>query len=142
MRTSAGTSPSLVGPTSGCSRSPSTVSRAHFMRYSCARCTGLRVWKPTTVAQPRSAKAALVSAGVRARAPTGPASGATKASLGPATAREGAPRTGAIARRGLCGAVTLCRLGEREHAQELILLATEGQAAGVDPGPIGDAGAH
>ena len=92
MRTSAGTSPSLVGPTSGCSSSPSTISSAHFMRYSCARWTGLRVWKPTTVAQPRSAKAARVSAGVR-RGPTGPSSGATTAWTGPATARVGAPRT-------------------------------------------------
>jgi hypothetical protein len=63
------------------------------MRYSCARWTGLRVWKPATLAQPREAKAALVSAGVRARAPTGPSSGATTAWTGPATARAGAPST-------------------------------------------------
>src|SRR6266540_819502 len=62
MRTSAGTSPSLVGPTSGCSSSPSQFSSAHFIRYSWARCTGLRVWKPTTVVQPCSAKAAPVRA--------------------------------------------------------------------------------
>jgi len=93
MRTSAGTSPSLVGPTSGCSSRPSTVSSAHFMRYSCARWTGLRVWKPTTVDQPRSAKAALVWAGVRARDPTGPWSGSTTAWIGPATARAGEPST-------------------------------------------------
>src|SRR6266536_1983039 len=52
MRTSAGTSPSLVGPTSGCSSSPSQFSSATFIRYSCARWTGLRVWNPTTVLHP------------------------------------------------------------------------------------------
>src|SRR6187401_1088560 len=54
MRTSAGTSSDLVAPTSGWSNSPSMVSSATFWRYSCARCTGLRVWKPTTVFQPFS----------------------------------------------------------------------------------------
>ena len=42
---------------------PSTVSSAHLVRYSCARWIGLRVWKPTTRFQPRSAKSARVSAG-------------------------------------------------------------------------------
>src|SRR5215218_9870515 len=79
--------------TSGCSNNPSTISRAHFMRYSWARWTGLRVWNPTTVAQPRSAKAALVWAGVRARDPTGPESGSRTAWMGPATARAGEPST-------------------------------------------------
>ena len=45
-------------------RRPSTVSSAHFVRYSCARWIGLRVWKPTTRFQPRSAKSARVSAGI------------------------------------------------------------------------------
>ena len=35
--------------------------------YSCARCTGLRVWKPTTRRQPRSANAARVWAGSTCR---------------------------------------------------------------------------
>ncbi len=43
--------------------SPSTVSSAHFVRYSCARWIGFRVWNPTTRFQPRSAKSARVSAG-------------------------------------------------------------------------------
>src|SRR6478736_5234259 len=55
----------LVLPTRGCSSSPSTVSSAHFWMYSCARCTGFRVWNPTTRVQPRSAKAARVSFGSR-----------------------------------------------------------------------------
>ena len=149
MRTSAGTSPSLVGPTSGCSSSPSTISSAHFMRYSCARWTGLRVWKPTTVAQPRSAKAARVSAGVRARAPTGPSSGSTTAWTGPATARVGAAQHaghagvvgvgGAVDQLGLGPAVALEHLGDLEHAEQLAPLAPEGEAAGVDPDPVGDA---
>ncbi len=42
---------------------PSTVSSAPFVRYSWARWIGFRVWKPTTRFQPRSAKAARVSAG-------------------------------------------------------------------------------
>src|SRR5437870_4597619 len=49
MRTEAGTSSDLVSPTSGCRRSPSAISSAHFCMYSCARCTGLRVWKATTL---------------------------------------------------------------------------------------------
>ena len=44
-------------------RSPSTVSSAHLVRYSCARWIGLRVWNPTTRFQPRSAKSARVSRG-------------------------------------------------------------------------------
>src|SRR3989304_1366865 len=63
MRTGAGMSSLLVPPTGGWRRRPSTVSRAHFWMYSCARWTGLRVWKPTTVRQPRSTKAARAWAG-------------------------------------------------------------------------------
>src|SRR5947208_2388095 len=59
----AGTSSDLVSPTSGWIRSPSTVSSAPLVRYSCARWIGLRVWKPTTRFQPRSAKVRRVSAG-------------------------------------------------------------------------------
>ena len=62
-RVAAGTSSDFVSPTSGWMRSPSTVSSAHLVRYSCARWIGLRVWKPTTRFQPRSAKSARVSRG-------------------------------------------------------------------------------
>ena len=48
----------FVSPTSGWISRPSTVSSATFVRYSCARWIGLRVWKPTTRLQPRSANAA------------------------------------------------------------------------------------
>ena len=65
MRTSAGMSSDFVSPTSGCSSRPSAISSAAFWMYSCARWTGLRVWKPTTRFQPRSANAARVCAGSR-----------------------------------------------------------------------------
>ena len=39
------------------------ISSATLVRYSCARWIGLRVWKPTTVCQPRSANVRRVSAG-------------------------------------------------------------------------------
>ena len=42
---------------------PSTDSSAAFVMYSWARWIGLRVWKPTMVFQPRSAKAAREAAG-------------------------------------------------------------------------------
>src|SRR6266540_5091801 len=113
MRTSAGTSPSLVGPTSGCSNAPSQFSRAHLIRYSCARCTGLRVWKPTTDIQPRSANAALVSAGVSAQPPTGPSSGLTTARTGPLTAHLGDSSTRATP--GWAGSV----VRSEEHTSEL-----------------------
>ena len=63
----AGTSSPFVSPTSGWMRMPSTVSSAHFVTYSCARWIGLRVWKPTTRFQPRSANAARVCSGSSAR---------------------------------------------------------------------------
>ena len=50
---------------------PSTVSSAPFVRYSCARWIGFRVWKPTTRRQPRSSKALRVSAGSRASSGNG-----------------------------------------------------------------------
>ena len=50
---------------------PSTVSRAPFVRYSCARWMGLRVWKPTTRRQPRSSNALRVSAGSSASSGNG-----------------------------------------------------------------------
>jgi hypothetical protein len=56
-------SSSLVAPTSGCRKRPSTVSRATLVMYSCARWIGLRVWKPTTVFQPSSSKRAREMAG-------------------------------------------------------------------------------
>ena len=43
---------------------PSTTSSAALVTYSCARWIGLRVWKPTTRFQPRSAKAARVCCGI------------------------------------------------------------------------------
>ncbi len=46
-------------------KSPSTHSSAAFVMYSWARWIGLRVWKPTTVFQPRSANAAREAAGGR-----------------------------------------------------------------------------
>ena len=58
MRTSAGMSSDFVSPTSGWTSRPSTISSATFVRYSCARWIGLRVWNPTTRFQPRSAKIA------------------------------------------------------------------------------------
>ena len=48
----------FVSPTSGWMKRPSTPSSAALVMYSCARWIGLRVWKPTTVFQPRSANAA------------------------------------------------------------------------------------
>src|SRR3990167_5895471 len=42
----------FVSPTRGCKSIASTISRAHFWIYSCARCTGLRVWNPTTLLHP------------------------------------------------------------------------------------------
>src|SRR5215212_4632809 len=110
MRTSAGTSPSLVGPTSGCSSSPSTISRAHFIRYSWARWTGLRVWNPTTLVQPRSAKAARVWAGVRARDRTGQRleDGLDRAGHGPGRGRQHPGHTGV---GGVGGAVDELGLG-------------------------------
>src|SRR5207237_6185344 len=63
MRTAAGMSSLLVSPTSGCRSSPSTLSSATFCRYSCARWTGLRVWKPTIVLHPRCALTSLTCAG-------------------------------------------------------------------------------
>jgi hypothetical protein len=53
-------------------RRPSTVSSATFVRYSCARWIGLRVWKPTT-RQPLSRRSRyrpdpLASSGERLRA--------------------------------------------------------------------------
>src|SRR5438045_2737411 len=58
-------SPSLVSPTSGWMKRPSTISSAAFVRYSCARWMGLRVWKPTTVLHPRSAPGARRAAAGR-----------------------------------------------------------------------------
>ena len=50
---------------------PSTVSSAPLVRYSCARWIGLRVWKPTTRFQPRSANVRRVSAGSSASSGNG-----------------------------------------------------------------------
>jgi len=62
-RVAAGTSSDFVSPTSGWTSSPSTVSRAPLVRYSCARWIGFLVWKPTMRFQPRRANSARVSAG-------------------------------------------------------------------------------
>ena len=67
----------------GGSSRPSTVSSATFVRYSCARWIGLRVWKPTTRFQPRSANAARVSAGSSASSGNG-GSGRSKTVTSPA----------------------------------------------------------
>src|SRR3954468_22646991 len=74
----------LVSPTSGWIIRPSTVSSAPLVRYSCARWIGLRVWKPTTRFQPRSANVRRVSAG----------SSASSGKGGGARARGGGARGG------------------------------------------------
>jgi hypothetical protein len=61
MRTAAGTSSSFVSPTIGWTKRPSTVSSAAFVRYSCARWIGFRVWNATTVRQPRRANSARLA---------------------------------------------------------------------------------
>ncbi len=62
-RTSAGMSPGLSLPTSWWMKSPSSVSRAIFARYSWERCIGLRSWSAATVFHPFSANSFRVSAG-------------------------------------------------------------------------------
>ena len=53
----------FVSPTIGWMNSPSTISSADLVMYSCARWIGLRVWNATTVFQPRSSNVFFVSAG-------------------------------------------------------------------------------
>ena len=62
-------------------------SRATFCRYSWARCTGFRVWKPTIVAHSRSALALRTSRGVRSY-PGKPVSGRRRAVTPPPTAQR------------------------------------------------------
>src|SRR3569623_673497 len=63
-RTSEGMSPAFNLPSSEWIITPSQISMAIFTRYSCDRCSGLRVWKATTVVQPFSSNSLRVSAGV------------------------------------------------------------------------------
>ena len=51
----------FVSPTIGWMNSPSTISSADLVMYSCARWIGLRVWNATTVFQPRSSNVFFVS---------------------------------------------------------------------------------
>src|SRR3569833_1134150 len=63
-RTSEGMSPAFNLQSSEWIITPSQISMAIFTRYSCDRCSGLRVWMATTVGQPFSSNSLRVSAGV------------------------------------------------------------------------------
>ena len=65
MRTSPGMSSFFVVPISGWISRPSQISSAHFVRYSCARWMGLRVWNATMRFQPFSLNSSRVCTGVR-----------------------------------------------------------------------------
>jgi hypothetical protein len=84
--------------------SPSTVSSAALVMYSCARWIGLRVWNPTTVCQPLSAKRFRVSAGVSRYGVTASmCDGRAFASIGPAIVR--APSRSSAATPGCASSV-------------------------------------
>src|SRR6266851_4864443 len=87
MRTEAGMSSLLVSPTRGCRSSPSTISSATFVKYSWARWTGLRVWNPTIVFQPRALLTAWTCDGVRSYAGN-PDAACTSATTPPAIAHR------------------------------------------------------
>ena len=98
--------------------------------YSCARWIGLRVWKPTTVFQPRSANAARDASGrqdVVARTPAGAREGRPRAP-GPAMQRLPSAISAATPGCAVVGrAVDVARLAlevaledllDRQHAQQ------------------------
>ena len=132
MRTSKGTSSPLVTPESGWSSSPSTCSSATLVRYSWARCTGLRVWNPTTVDQPRSANAARVSAGVEGTSPARLRGDPDRPGDHGRSLRE---QRGDAGMRLVGGAVHLARLGlevaivdlgDRERAEQMTAVVAQG----------------
>ena len=119
----------LVSPTSGCRKSPSTVSSATLVMYSWARWIGLRVWKPTTVFQPRASNssrerrgssrngAAPGSSGSRARHAHRPGEAGRAVRVQRGDAGVGV-LLGAVHQPRLADRVGLEAVGHLEHAQE------------------------